>query len=76
MLPSSSRWPEAPHLALGLALAVVHDIKDMLWFSVLIYGVRFTINWIARPSVKRTMEAVTGSILLIFGLKLALSDTP
>jgi threonine/homoserine/homoserine lactone efflux protein len=68
--------PEAPHLAMGLALAVVHDIEGMLWFSVLIYGVRFTRNWVARPSVKRTMEAFTGSLLLVFGLKLALSDTP
>jgi threonine/homoserine/homoserine lactone efflux protein len=68
--------PEAPHLAMGLALEVVHDIEGMLWFSVLIYGVRFTRNWVALPSVKRTMEAFTGSLLLVFGLKLALSDTP
>ncbi|MFE7801468.1 LysE family translocator [Nocardia sp. NPDC057440] len=68
--------PEAPHLAMGVALAVVHDIEGMLWFSVLIFGVQFTRTWIARPSVKRAMEAVTGSVLLAFGVKLALSETP
>ncbi|MFD0360167.1 LysE family translocator [Nocardia sp. GCM10030253] len=68
--------PEAPHLAMGVALAVVHGIEGMLWFSVLIYGVQFTRTWVARPPVKRAMEAVTGSVLLAFGLKLAVSETP
>jgi threonine/homoserine/homoserine lactone efflux protein len=66
--------PEAPHLAMGVVLAVVHDIEGMLWFSVLIFGVRYTRTWVARPSVKRAMEAVTGSVLLAFGLKLAFSE--
>ncbi|MFI9503255.1 LysE family translocator [Nocardia sp. NPDC052566] len=64
----------APHLPMGLGLAALHLAEGQLWFAALIFGVRYAKSWFARPAVKRAMEAVTGSVLVAFGLKLALSD--
>ncbi|MFG1793452.1 LysE family translocator [Nocardia sp. NPDC049149] len=67
--------PTAPHLLMGAALTMVHFLEGMLWLTVVIFGVRFLRAWLGRPSVKRAMEAVTGTVLVAFGLKLALSDS-
>jgi threonine/homoserine/homoserine lactone efflux protein len=66
--------PGVPHLPMGLALAMIHNIEGMLWFTLLIHGVHIARAWLTRPSVKRAMEAITGSVLLAFGLELALND--
>ncbi|WP_194833262.1 LysE family translocator [Nocardia sp. XZ_19_369] len=67
--------PHAPHLLMGTALTLIHFVEGVLWSTVLICGVRFTKSWLDRPSVKRWMEALTGSVLVALGLKLAL-DSP
>jgi threonine/homoserine/homoserine lactone efflux protein len=69
----------APHLAMGLLLALVHDIEGMTWFILLILGAermgallrRFRLT---RRAVRRLMDAVTGTVLIGFGLDLALSE--
>lgn len=63
-----------PQLPMGLLLALVHDIEGMLWFTALIYGTYLARTWLNRTAVKRAMDAVTGTVLLGFGLRLALSD--
>lgn len=69
----------APHLAMGLLLALVHDVEGLAWFALLILGAeqlgsllrRMRLN---RRIVQRTMDAVTGAVLIGFGADLALSE--
>ena len=63
-----------PHLPMGLALAAVHDILGMLWFSLLIFGAHVARGILGRPAVKRAMEAITASVLLAFGIRLATGE--
>ena len=60
------------HLAMGLGLAGVHDIEAMVWFAVLIFGAHRARAWFAKRRVKRALDAVTGTVLVGFGVELAL----
>jgi threonine/homoserine/homoserine lactone efflux protein len=60
------------HLAMGLALAGVHDLEALVWFTVLILGAHRARTWFARRRVKRAMDALTGTVLVGFGVDLAL----
>lgn len=59
------------HLAMGLALAGIHDVEGMLWFAVLILAAHRARVWFARDRVRRGLDAVTGTVLVGFGLELA-----
>jgi threonine/homoserine/homoserine lactone efflux protein len=60
------------HLAMGLGLAGVHDVEAMVWFTVLILGAHRARAWFAKRRVKRALDAVTGTVLVGFGVELAL----
>jgi threonine/homoserine/homoserine lactone efflux protein len=70
---------DTPHLVMGLLLALVHDIEGMAWFTLLILCTerlgallrRFRLD---RRAAQRSMDAVTGTVLIGFGLDLALSE--
>nr|WP_216911414.1 LysE family transporter [Nocardia noduli] len=62
-----------PPLLMGCALAVVHNIEGMLWFTALITVAELARTWLSRDSVRRAMDAVTGVVLVGFGVKLASS---
>jgi threonine/homoserine/homoserine lactone efflux protein len=66
--------PGAPHLPVGLLLALIHNIEGILWFTLLIHGTHLARTFLNSPAVKRAMDTITGTVLLGFGLKLALSD--
>ncbi|MCZ0978321.1 LysE family transporter [Streptomyces diastatochromogenes] len=66
---------DAPHLLMGVVLATVHDLEGLVWFSALIFGTRLVRRWLNRASVRRGIDAVTGTVLVGFGVKLALGDT-
>lgn len=59
------------HLAMGLALAGIHDVEGMLWFTVVILAAHKARVWFARDRVRRGLDAVTGTVLVAFGLELA-----
>lgn len=59
------------HLAMGLAFAGVHDVEAVLWFTVLILCAHRARAWFAQRRVKRAMDAVTGTVLVGFGVELA-----
>lgn len=61
------------HLAMGVLLAVVHDLEGMLWFTVIILGAERMRSWLRRRSAQRVVDGGTGSVLIGFGLKLGLS---
>ncbi|MER7754422.1 LysE family translocator [Kitasatospora sp. NPDC097643] len=64
----------APHLLMGVVLATVHDLEGLVWFSALIFGTQLVRRWLNRGSVRRVIDAITGSVLVGFGIKLALAD--
>ncbi|WP_030208454.1 LysE family translocator [Streptomyces sp. NRRL S-87] len=68
-----------PHLAMGLVLALVHDAEGMAWFTLLILGAEGVRALLRRARVsgraaRRSLDAVTGSVLIGLGVELALSD--
>lgn len=60
-----------PHLAMGLALAGIHDVEGLLWFTVIILAAHRARGWFARARVRRAMDAATGTVLIGFGVELA-----
>ena len=64
----------ASHLAVGLLLALVHDLEGLAWFSAIILGVHTVRGWLGRRSVRRGLDGVTGLTLIGFGIKLGLSS--
>ncbi|MFF4364903.1 LysE family translocator [Streptomyces sp. NPDC001594] len=64
----------APHLLMGVVLAAVHDLEGLVWFSALIFGTQLVRRRLDRAPVRRAIDAVTGTVLVGFGIKLALAD--
>jgi threonine/homoserine/homoserine lactone efflux protein len=59
------------HLAMGLALATIHDVEGLLWFTVIILAAHRARGWFGRARVRRGLDAVTGTVLIGFGVELA-----
>jgi threonine/homoserine/homoserine lactone efflux protein len=59
-------------LGFSLLLAGIHAAMGMAWFAVLVAATRPLGRWLARPSVKRAMDRVTGLVFVAFGLRLVL----
>jgi threonine/homoserine/homoserine lactone efflux protein len=62
------------HLAVGLLLAFVHDIEGLTWFSAIILGAHSVRKLLRRRGFQRTVDGITGTTLVAFGLKLGLSS--
>lgn len=68
-----------PALPMGVLLALVHDLEAMIWFGLIIGGVDLTRRWWAGDSpvaarLRRAMDAVTGTVLIGLGIRLAVTD--
>jgi threonine/homoserine/homoserine lactone efflux protein len=59
---------------MGVLLAGVHDVECLIWFSVLIAAIGIARAWLRGGRAQRVLDRVTGSVLIGFGLKLALSE--
>lgn len=66
--------PETSHLAMGALLALVHNAEGIAWFTLLILSTHLVRGWLAKRRVRRAVDAVTGTVLVGFGAKLALTD--
>ncbi|WP_214415732.1 LysE family translocator [Sphaerisporangium fuscum] len=64
---------DAPHLLTGVLLALVHNVEGMAWFTLLILGAGLAREWLGRPVVRRVVDRLTGTVLIGFGLRLALT---
>jgi threonine/homoserine/homoserine lactone efflux protein len=63
--------PAGVHVTLfSLLLASIHVIEGLLWFAVLISATELLSGWLRRPGVAKTIDRVTGSMLIGFGLAL------
>src|SRR4051812_1025912 len=65
--------PDSNPLAVGLLLASVHALLTVAWFALLISLAAALSHWLRRPSTTRVIDGVTGTALLGFGVKLAVS---
>jgi threonine/homoserine/homoserine lactone efflux protein len=66
--------PHAPHLLMGLLLAALHDAEGVIWFTALISAVHFARRLLDSDRARKVMDRITGTVLIGFGLKLALSS--
>ncbi|MFF4318287.1 LysE family translocator [Streptomyces sp. NPDC001568] len=74
LLPSLA--PEGLPPAAGMALLVlVHVVLTMVWLSTYVYVLSRARRFFARPRVRRTMDRVTGIVLIGFGVRVATSAT-
>jgi threonine/homoserine/homoserine lactone efflux protein len=62
----------ASPLLMGMLLAGVHCVLAMLWFTLLIFVTGFASRWLKGARSIRTIDSITGTVLVGFGLKLAL----
>jgi threonine/homoserine/homoserine lactone efflux protein len=60
----------APHFLMGLMLALIHNVIDLIWFSLLILGVHFLGHWLNKPPVQRGLDCIAGVVVIAFGAKL------
>ena len=63
----------APHLLMGLVLAGVHDAEGITWFAIVISAAHAARRFLKSSRVHKLMDRITGTVLIGFGLKLALS---
>jgi threonine/homoserine/homoserine lactone efflux protein len=71
MLPQFIPAHASP-LVMGLLLALVHDLEGMMWFALIILGTHGIRDRLRRRSVQRSVDGLTGTVLIGFGLKLGL----
>lgn len=62
----------APHLAWGLSLAGVHVLIGSVWLTTLALVAQRFRRWLRRRRVARTIDGVTGTVILGFGVGVAL----
>ncbi len=65
--------PGDPVLAKSLLLALLHATMGVAWLSLVTLFLSRLRAWLVRPRVKRVLETFTGTILILFGLRLALA---
>lgn len=68
--------PEDPALVKSLWLAGVHFIIANVWQISVALMVGRANRWLASARVGRALNGLTGGVLIVFGLKLALEDSP
>jgi RhtB (resistance to homoserine/threonine) family protein len=64
--------PDRSALHQSLFLAGVHFTIAMIWQCLLASLVHQAKQWMANPKIRRSLDGLTGSIMMAFGVKLAL----
>ncbi|WP_102271378.1 LysE family translocator [Cytobacillus massiliigabonensis] len=55
-----------------LGLGLTYTLLTMIWFFFYIYLIHFISDFMKKPSTMKAVEGLTGGVLILFGLKLAL----
>jgi threonine/homoserine/homoserine lactone efflux protein len=58
-------------LGKAVLLATIHFTEGIIWYSILIFSLGRMRALLARPRVRQALEALSGLILIAFGLRLA-----
>lgn len=64
--------PGASVIGLSVLFAAIHASQGAIWFLLLTRATARLGGWIARTTVKRWLDRLTGGVLILFGAKLAL----
>jgi threonine/homoserine/homoserine lactone efflux protein len=65
-----------PRLPAAIAMAAVFEVLYLAWFTGTIAIVEVVGDWLRRPRARAWMERVSGSTLIGFGARLAVSRRP
>lgn len=60
-------------LLMGVGLAAVHVVLTLMWAIVLIAGASLAGKWLSTPRAVSWMDRITGTVLIGFGVKVALA---
>jgi len=63
--------PSDPVLAKSMLLASIHFVQGILWLSLIAVSMERLRRLLTHPRVQRAFEAVTGLVLVAFGVRLA-----
>lgn len=55
-----------------LILGLTYTLLTMIWFFFYIYLIHFVSDFMKKPTTMKAVEGLTGGVLILFGLKLAL----
>lgn len=66
--------PDVSPVLMGALLAGVHSVEGMVWFSLIIAAAHAMRAWLDRPRTRRSLDALTGTTLIGFGVVLALRE--
>jgi threonine/homoserine/homoserine lactone efflux protein len=58
----------------GLTLAYAHAIVSLVWLLALVAALHRAATWLHRRPVRRSLDALTGSALVGFGVALGVED--
>jgi len=61
-----------PVVATSLAFTLIHAAEGALWLGALACAAGSLGSWLRRPAVVRSLDRLTGAVLVAFGLRLAL----
>jgi threonine/homoserine/homoserine lactone efflux protein len=64
----------ASHLLMGLVLAGIHGAEGIIWFTLLISAAHLARRFLGSDRAHKIMDRITGTALIGFGVKLALSN--
>jgi len=56
---------------MGVALAAVHALLSIVWFTAIILATAVVSRWLRNPRAVRIIDRITGTVLIGFGAKLA-----
>jgi threonine/homoserine/homoserine lactone efflux protein len=63
-----------PPLLASTAMALVHNVEGLIWFTTLVFLVGRAARVLSRPPVRRRLDQLTGVVFLAFGLRLAIES--
>jgi threonine/homoserine/homoserine lactone efflux protein len=64
--------PQDPYLARALVLGATHVVMSVVWQGSCGIAVGVAAEHLRRPAVRRTLEGITGAILMLLGTRLLL----
>jgi threonine/homoserine/homoserine lactone efflux protein len=73
VLPQFLPHGVSPLLA-STAMALVHNLEGLIWFTALVFLVGRAAGVLSRPPVRRRLDQLTGVVFLVFGLRLAIES--
>jgi threonine/homoserine/homoserine lactone efflux protein len=63
---------DVPVVAFSVGLAAIHAAMGLVWFGMITAATKPFSRWLRRPSVTRSIDGITGAVLVAFGTRLLL----